>query len=652
MGDNGINLASSLNRERMQPRIFSLEDNPFHMLQATYRSTVADISNLVEDAEMDDVFPEEELQKARQALVTPRTRLKHELTWLPELSHLQAAKLFELLRKPDPATVLSLIDPLPELASANVAAHLCSHGHSSVEVVRSLTRSWDEIDEARILIALNEGRRLSGFPKVEALQVSDALREIRQRHAAAAAAWFWTLAVPGAAMNTFVEQEIKRNPEGQFLRHLVEIYDKESEPHLAKIQDSIGAAIAAAREVPNFVLSQVRNISKLLEGWDAINQPVQVYLQFRGQEEGRSKKIYEMVRELCLELANVHDRYDEALQLSSALLKTFPELESVAESLKHDISALEDLARQKRVSDDLKPLVDACENAKKNAPMFGNSLRSSGFAEGGGRILSEVVKCFETARRNLPEPGVAYLVVRDLALSLNNDKNDAQSAFLLIDGLIRVGDTSIPRDILDKLNEERSILHKNWKTKELDQQRGNLNGMLVVVNEMLAYANADDRKDLQKLKSKIARNKFGKRVKFAIFAGIAGVIGFSVLSDQIGKSTSSTIYRPPSSNQAAVAPAPIVSNPYQEDMPPVGSGLSLTRSQIRYCLYQGARLDYIRSMTTTNNQIDRFNSLIDDYNSRCSNFRYTSGVLESVQSEVPSRSATLREDAQRMVSSW
>ena len=113
MGDNGINLASSLNRERM-PRIFSLEDNPFHTLKATYRSTVTDISHLVEDAEMDGIFPEDELQKARQALVTPRTRLKHELTWLPELSQLQAAKLFELLRKPDPATVLSLIDPFPE----------------------------------------------------------------------------------------------------------------------------------------------------------------------------------------------------------------------------------------------------------------------------------------------------------------------------------------------------------------------------------------------------------------------------------------------------------------------------------------------------------------------------------------------------------
>lgn len=651
MGDNGINLASSLNRERM-PRIFSLEDNPFHTLKATYRSTVTDISHLVEDAEMDGIFPEDELQKARQALVTPRTRLKHELTWLPELSQLQAAKLFELLRKPDPATVLSLIDPFPELASANVAAHLCSAGHSSVEVVRSLARSWDEIDEARTLTSLNEGRRLSGFPKVEALPVSDTLRDIRQRHAAAAAKWIWTLAVPGSAMNIFVEQELKRNPEGQFLRHLVEIYDKESEPQLATIQDSIGSAIAAAREVPNFVSAQVRNISKMLEGWDAINQPVQVYFQFRGQEEGRSKKIYEMVRELCLELANVHDRYDEALQLSTALLRTFPELESVAESLKNDISALEDLARQKRVSDHLKPLVEACENAKKNAPTFGKTLRSSGFTERSGKIIGEVVKCFETARRNLPEPGVAYLVVRDLALSLNNDNNDAQSAFLLVDGLIKLDNAKVHKDVLDKLSEERSILHKNWKMKEFDRQSGNLNGMLKVVDEMLVYANATDRKDLQKLKSKLEGKKFAKKVKFVIYAGIAGVIGFVVLADEFNKPASRSTYQPPTSNQTAITPAPVVSDPYKEDVPPVGSGLSFTRDQVRYCIFQGTRLDFIRPLTTSNTQIDNFNALIEDYNSRCANFRYASGVLESVQSEVSNRSASLREDARRMVAWW
>lgn len=636
----------------MQPKIFSLHDNPFHMLKASYRSSVTDISHLIEDAELDGIYPEDDLQKARQALVTPRSRLILELTWLPELSQLQTTKLSELLRKADPTVVLSQIGHFPELAKANIAAHLCSHGRSSVDVVYSLAQSWDEIDEDHILTFLNEERRSSGFPKIEVGQLREALRDIRQRHAAAAANWIWTLPLPGTVMNTVVEHELKNNPDGSFLRLFVEIYDKESEPQLAAIKDSITAGIDSARKIPHDLSSHTKNIEKLLEAWDAINQPVQIYSQFRGQEEGRSKQIYEIVRKLCLELANDHGRYDEALKLSTALLKTFPELESVAESLRGDITALESLAEQKMVSDQLDPLVEACERAKSNATSLSKSLKSDGFTGSGGKLLSDVVKSFNVARKGLPEPGVAFLVIRDLALFLNNESNDPQAAFLLLDGVLELGRGDGPKEVLTKLRDERSVLHKNWKMKELDRQSGNLNGMVKVIDEMLVYANATDRNDLQKLRSKIEGKRFAKKAKFAIYAGIAGVIGFFVLADEFNRPASRTTYQPPPSNQTAITPAPVVSDPYQEDIPPVGSGLSFTRNQVRYCIFQGARLDFIRPLTTTNSQIDNFNALIEDYNSRCSNFRYTSGVLESVQSEVSGRSTILREDARRMVAWW
>ena len=45
-----------------------------------------------------------------------------------------------------------------------------------------------------------------------------------------------------------------------------------------------------------------------------------------------------------------------------------------------------------------------------------------------------------------------------------------------------------------------------------------------------------------------------------------------------------------------------------EAMPPVGSGLSLSRSNIRYCSYQGIRLEAARSMITTESQRQGFNT--------------------------------------------
>ena len=639
---------------RMQSKLFSLDDNPFRILKASYRSSAAEISDLVEDAELDGVAEEEILQKARQALVTPRSRLTLELAWLPELSQLQISKVYELFGHADAHTILSQIDHFPELAKANITAHLCSHKRASIQAVHSLAQSWDEIDESNILNFINEERRSSGFPKIETQQLREVLNEIRLRHAIAATNWVWSLPSPGKTMNGIVEEELDSNPEGVFLRQFVDMYDKESEPPLAAIQDSIRSAIESAKVISKDLVCHVREILKLLEDWDTINQPVQIYFQSRGQEEGRSKKLSEAVRELCLDLANNHGCYDEALQLSAALLRTFPELESVAESLKGDISALESLTEQKKISDQLDPLVEACERAKNNSASFSQALKSNGLAEGGNRYLNDIAKALTIARKGLPDPGMAFLVVRDLALSLNNDSNDPESAFLLVRNLIEIGGNSGPKVVMDKLREDRSILHKNWKMKELDRQSGNLSGMQKVVDELLVYASATDRRDLQQLKSKIAGKRFAKRTKFVVYAGIAGVIGFFVLAESFNGSATRSVYRLPANSQTSVAaePAPNVSDPYQEDIPPVGSSLSLTRPQVRYCIFQGSRLDYIRMMTATNYQIDRFNVLIDDYNQRCSNFSYVSGVLQSVQGEVSSRSVELQADARRMVASW
>lgn len=515
---------------RMQSKPFSLDDNPFRLLKAAYRSSSVEISDLVEDAELDGIAEEDTLQSARQALVTPRSRLMLELTWLPELSHLQTSKVYDLLGNADANAILPQIDHFPELAKANITAHLCAHKRASIQAIHSLARSWDEIDEGRILIFLNAERRSAGFPRVETPQLREALSEIRLLHATVAANWIWSLPSPGISMNAVVEHELFLNSEGVFLRQFVNMYDKESEPELAIISEHIKSATDFSKSVPTGLLSIIDSISKLLESWDEINQPVQIYFQSRGQEEGRSKKIYESVRGLCLELANEHGRYEEALQLSSALLRTFPELESVAESLKVDISALESLAVQKKVSDQLNPLIEACEKAKNNSASIAKALKAEGLVGGRNRYLNDIVSYFNAARKELPDPGMAFLVVRDLALSLNNDSNDPESAFALVKDLIDLGGKETPKAIMDKLREERSILHKNWKMKELDRQSGNLGGMLTVVDELLVYANSTDRRDLMQLKAKIQAKQNAKLIKYLIY----GAIGLFIIIAMAG----------------------------------------------------------------------------------------------------------------------
>lgn len=91
-----------------------------------------------------------------------------------------------------------------------------------------------------------------------------------------------------------------------------------------------------------------------------------------------------------------------------------------------------------------------------------------------------------------------------------------------------------------------------------------------------------------------------------------------------------TPYYPP-----APSPAPSYSS-NEESAPPVGSGLTFDRSQIRYCLSEKIRMAAWQEQVNqySDTSVDAFNAAVNDYNARCSNFRYRSGALENVRSEV------------------
>ena len=132
---------------------------------------------------------------------------------------------------------------------------------------------------------------------------------------------------------------------------------------------------------------------------------------------------------------------------------------------------------------------------------------------------------------------------------------------------------------------------------------------------------------------------------------------------------SSTPAPPPRSSAASVGPAPS-STPTQALLPPalgslgtsrpaadkpsVGRNNVLTTAQIRYCLAEKIRLDAAESVI--NNFIDsdviRYNGYVNDYNSRCGEFRYRQGALESARRDVePYRSQLQAEGRGRFVRS-
>jgi len=123
--------------------------------------------------------------------------------------------------------------------------------------------------------------------------------------------------------------------------------------------------------------------------------------------------------------------------------------------------------------------------------------------------------------------------------------------------------------------------------------------------------------------------------------GIAVVVGVLWLIGQSDKSTTSpaVAYSPPAQsatpNYSPPAEPQAPSRP-QESMPPVGQDLVFSTAQIRYCLAEDIRLEGAKSAVNNyiDSDVDRFNAVVADYNSRCGSFRYRSGALESARGDI------------------
>ena len=79
-----------------------------------------------------------------------------------------------------------------------------------------------------------------------------------------------------------------------------------------------------------------------------------------------------------------------------------------------------------------------------------------------------------------------------------------------------------------------------------------------------------------------------------------------------------------------------------EQMPPLGADRVLGAAQIRYCLSEDIRLEAARDAVSVDAEVDRFNAMIEDYNTRCSNYRYRREVFESVQRQVQANRMALQ----------
>ena len=144
---------------------------------------------------------------------------------------------------------------------------------------------------------------------------------------------------------------------------------------------------------------------------------------------------------------------------------------------------------------------------------------------------------------------------------------------------------------------------------------------------------------------------------------IAAIVGFAIWTEYGSKNAPSPQVVPRSSppqtpsqplrpNSPQIVPQPRAE--VTEERPPIGTDLVLSRPQLRYCLAEDIRLDEMRRLidNTSNRQLNGFNSAVDDFNLRCSRFKYNKNTMETARTEVEARRLSLLSEARQRVTAW
>lgn len=506
----------------MQNLTFSLTDNAFFILGAKYDTNRSEIAELVEEAEFDQQYSTDLIQRAQQSLLAPMARLDEEVSWLPTLSEIQIKNILDLIEVNRFDKLNDLSNHLPELARVNILSHLISKSYDVFGASQRLIETWDDIDKQEVLASLNSQRRASGFPVIERHALDAALNLLENKHASSAAKIVEVFKSPSNGMHIIVKTALKTYPYSPLLEKLVRNYDGASEAALSNISSAIDSFIDSARTEGKDLNATVGEISSLLARWNEISLPVQVYEQYQGHEEARSKEIYERLRELCLYLANECGKYSEAKRISETLLKSFIDLETVAEILKQDIEKLNELEKTQRNETLIEPLIIVCQTAKDELTKVRKSLSLSGFSDESKGPVRDIVIAFRNASALLEDNSVLFLIIRDLALYINNECQDPETAFKLLDGLLNFQHPK--NDLYKQLEEECAVSYRNWKMNELQKSAGNWGAMLQIIEDLLKKADDEDQIMLQELRAKIKHKHFIKKVKWGFFALVAIII--------------------------------------------------------------------------------------------------------------------------------
>lgn len=670
---------------------FDLTKNAFALLNVTPRENREQLEDAYQDAllDADNHKAEAVLNRAQQSLISPRDRLESELGYFIDAKPSTAKTILSSLRSGGGAIPFGEVGGLDLV---NLSAHLSGIGNPSdrLKYAEQLIAAYEALDFEEVSQSLNALRSVSGFGPVETTQVKTALSGLRSAHASAAldailendegidrlAAWADDLSGAGPSRRLFLEAVLQE-------------YEARIVPELGHATANVRDRLAAVDADPD----DQRLIAALaadLRAWDRLAQPLQNADRARGIDEHHSRELFGEIRAICLSFANERGLYSQALAISELSAEVFSELPDAAGRLQEDIETLSDLSSQKAKAALLGPLGKAVSDADGRHSETCSGLREFGFSAKAPAPVREMHGAFASLIRMSADTdllGMGALLVRNLGIDLCNKSNDNYAALVIVQGLLKHR-SSLPVDVVETLEGDLKTLQRNIDFDAMSKamKLGQLDEADRLAEGMIDGADTDTQTILLEFRSAIAKRKKAKREKLILWGIFAAVVLAIIVANDDSNSGSSydssgsapypdapiEVTAPAdgvdaaadaaaaASDAAAVAYEAAASENYADDVsaseietPPDPNQTYQTVSiaELRYCQRQKVRLESLQDEQMSDLQIVRFNSAVDDYNSRCARFRYLPSDMETVNREIAKDQVKLRAEAQDIIGS-
>jgi peptidoglycan hydrolase-like protein with peptidoglycan-binding domain len=127
------------------------------------------------------------------------------------------------------------------------------------------------------------------------------------------------------------------------------------------------------------------------------------------------------------------------------------------------------------------------------------------------------------------------------------------------------------------------------------------------------------------------------------------VVGLALVVIWLALHESTTSAPPSAAALVSTSPAYEMQEQSAEVTPQIGTNKLLTGAEIQYCLAEDIRLGAAKAAVDryVGEDVDRFNDMVADYNSRCSEFRYENRTMGAARTIVESRRAELEAAGRR-----